>query len=253
MDAVGLGAAIRALRIRRGWRQVDLARRAHTSQAQISRVERGQLTRLTVGLLESIALALDADLRWSLRWRGGDLGRLLDERHAALQNQVAARLAAIPGWEFATEATFSIYGERGSIDVLGWHPLHRALLVVELKSELVDLQDLVSTLDRKRRLAREIARGRGWDGEVVGAWLIIEEGTRNRQRVQEHAAVLRHAYPADGHAMAAWLRAPIEPILGMSFLANNRRANGKRVRPLLQRGKVRRGPTSDLAPRAGRA
>jgi hypothetical protein len=40
--------------------------------------------------------------------------------------------------------TFSIYGERGSIDLLAWHSETRTLLVVELKSELTSIEE---TLD----------------------------------------------------------------------------------------------------------
>ncbi len=60
------------------------------------------------------------------------------------------------------EVSFAVYGERGVIDILAWHPGERALLVIELKTEIVDIQDLIGTVDRKRRLARVVARDRGW-------------------------------------------------------------------------------------------
>ncbi len=59
-----------------------------------------------------------------------------------------------------------------SIDILAWHAASRSLLVIELKTELVDVQETVGTLDRKRRLAAQVAAERGWkpaDRLVVAA------------------------------------------------------------------------------------
>jgi hypothetical protein len=67
-----------------------------------------------------------------------------------------------PGWSIAPEVSFSIWGERGLIDILAWHAPTRSLLVIELKTAIVDVSGLVGTVDRKRRLAPEIARSRGW-------------------------------------------------------------------------------------------
>ena len=43
------------------------------------------------------------------------------------------RLLVAAGWEVVPEATFNEFGERGSIDILAFHPKHGALLVVEVK------------------------------------------------------------------------------------------------------------------------
>jgi hypothetical protein len=59
--------------------------------------------------------------------------------------------------------SFSRYGERGSIDVLAWHPRRRALAVFEVKSVTPDMQAMFVGLDRKGRLAPGIARERGWE------------------------------------------------------------------------------------------
>ena len=50
--------------------------------------------------------------------------------------------------------SFSIFGERGVIDVAAWNAEHRALLVIELKTDIVDVNELVGTFDRKVRLGR---------------------------------------------------------------------------------------------------
>jgi transcriptional regulator with XRE-family HTH domain len=83
---------IRALRIRRRWRQVDLATRAGFSQALIARVERGGADRLTVAHLEAIAKEVGARLVVWLDWNGEAGDRLLDADHAAIVERVVAIL-----------------------------------------------------------------------------------------------------------------------------------------------------------------
>ena len=158
MDYRRLGATIRAVRIKKGWRQFDLAGRAGVSRAAVSRVESGNIGGLSVDHLVVIANALDVRAELVLRWRGGELDRLLNSRHSALHEAVARYFADLPGWIIAPEVTFAVFGERGAIDILAWHPAMRALLVIELKTEIVDVNELIGTLDRKRRLAARIAR-----------------------------------------------------------------------------------------------
>jgi transcriptional regulator with XRE-family HTH domain len=73
VDDHRIGQAIRAMRMRRGWRQVDLAIRARTSQNLISRIERGRAGGVTLDGLRRVAAALDARLDVIPRWHGADL------------------------------------------------------------------------------------------------------------------------------------------------------------------------------------
>ena len=73
----------------------------------------------------------------------------------------------------AHEVSFSIWGERGVIDLLMWHPGRRALLIIELKTEIVDTGELLGTMDRRVRLARKIAEERGWDPLTVSSWIVL--------------------------------------------------------------------------------
>jgi hypothetical protein len=57
----------------------------------------------------------------------------------------------------APDASFSIYGERGVVDIVAWHAASRSLLIIELKTLLVDPQELVATMDRRVRLGGQIA------------------------------------------------------------------------------------------------
>ncbi len=208
MDYVRLGAAIRAVRIRLDLRQADVAAKAAVSQATQSRIELGDCGGVTLDTLEGVARVLGMRLDLIARWRGMDLPRLLDRDHAALAEAVIRGLAAVGGWEFAPEVTFSVYGERGSIDLLAWHAATRTLLVVELKTAIVDLQDGLSTIDRKRRLAASLVRDRGWRPLHIAVWLAVADTRTNRRHVEGHADLLGAAFPQRGRAVAAWLARP---------------------------------------------
>lgn len=226
MDDQRVGRALRAVRIRKGLRQLDCATAAGVSQDAVSRLERGLLGGMTVERIRAIGEAVGMLLELEPRWQGGELDRLLGARHSALHEAVARRFARLGGWTLVPEATFSIYGERGAIDILAWHAPTRTLLVIELKTELVDVQELLSTLDRKRRLAPVIARERGWHPAAVAVWVILAEGRTNRRRVDAHRSVLRTALPADGRTMHAWLTAPRGAIAALSFWPRNDQVRG---------------------------
>jgi transcriptional regulator with XRE-family HTH domain len=159
MDDVRVGRFIRRARERRGWRQVDLGVRSGVSQQEISILERGHLDAVPLRTLRSVLRALDASADVDVRWRGGAIDRLLDERHASL---VAASVAALQAsqWVTRVEVTYSVYGERGSIDVLGWRPDEAALVVVEVKSDLTSIEQTQRKHDEKVRLAARIVRER---------------------------------------------------------------------------------------------
>jgi transcriptional regulator with XRE-family HTH domain len=161
VDPVRIGHQVRALRRRRGWRQDDLAAASRVSRATIARVELGGAAGQKVQMLEKIGAALSARLDARLLWNGESLDRLLDEAHASIVNELSRRLIAA-AWDVAPEVSFSIFGERGSIDLLAFHSTQGLLLVVEVKSALPDLQAMLVTLDRKARLAPRIAQDRGW-------------------------------------------------------------------------------------------
>jgi transcriptional regulator with XRE-family HTH domain len=218
MNLQRLGVACRAVRMRKRWRQDDVASSSGVSRGAVSRVERGLADEMTLATLERITSALEIRIDLVPRWRGGELDRLLSWRHAAMHERVAALLERIGGWEMVPEVSFAIYGERGVIDILAWHPATRTLLVIELKTEIVDSQEVVGTLDRKSRLAARVGRERGWDPATTSTWLVVGEGMTNRRRVEASANLFRTAFPTDRRAMRAWLRRPAGSLRVMSFL-----------------------------------
>lgn len=201
-----IGRALRALRHRKGWRQADLSSFSGVARSVISDLEAGILDLHAIGALERVAEAVGGTLRLDLRVPGGDLGRLLDADHARLQARWVAWLGR-HGWATDVEATFNHYGERGSVDVLAWHPRSGVLLVVEVKTVLVDIQATLAALDRKTRIARELAGTRGWRARCVVPALFVLDGTTARRRLGDHAALFAR-YALRGWAALAWLRAP---------------------------------------------
>jgi transcriptional regulator with XRE-family HTH domain len=151
MDDVVQGRICRALRRRLSLTQRQLGRRAGLSQQAVSLVERGHGSRLSGVAMRGLFGALDA--RWEpiVCWRGGDLDRFLDARHAQLVGMAVNLLRSL-GWEVEVEVTYSSFGERGSIDILAWWPFARIALVVEIKSELASVEATLRKLDEKVRL-----------------------------------------------------------------------------------------------------
>jgi transcriptional regulator with XRE-family HTH domain len=217
MDFERCGRVVRAVRIRRRWRQFDVATHAHVHRSMVSRIERGHGDHVTIAALERVAAALDIRLTMNTQWRGGDLDRLLSAAHSALHERVADFFADLGGWDLRPEVSFSIGGERGVIDILAWHAATRTLLVIELKTEIADVNDLMTTMGRRLRLAARVGRDLNWVPAVVAGWVIVADTSTNRRRVRAHAKVLRNAFPADGSVMRGWVRTPSGPVRGLSF------------------------------------
>jgi hypothetical protein len=184
----------------------------------ISRLERGKIEATSLGVVRDVFGAMDARVDLVPRWQGADLDRLVDARHAGMTEALVRRLSRLPTWIVQPEVTFSIFGERGSIDIVAWHPARRALHIIEVKTVIGDVGGLVRQVDRYRRLARDIARDRGWAPATLGVWVVVGDGRTARRRLAEHRATLKRAFPADGHAMEGWIHSPDGNISGLSFL-----------------------------------
>jgi Holliday junction resolvase-like predicted endonuclease len=181
--------------------------------------------------VRAVASTLGADASLELRWRGGEVDRLLDHGHSALVG-LAIELLARCGWEVATEVTFSRYGERGSFDLLAMHSGSGVALVVEVKTRLVSLEATRRKLDERARLASEVAAGRfDTRSRATGRPLVLPEGGVSRRSLATHDAVLRLAFPVRGAAARAWLVAPVAPAASLMLI----RVPSKAPRPATPR------------------
>jgi transcriptional regulator with XRE-family HTH domain len=201
--------------------QRDLGRRAGLSQQAVSLVERGHGSRLSGTSMRRLFGALEARWEPTISWRGGDLDRLLDARHARFVGLIVGRLRAA-GWRVEVEVTYSSYGERGSLDLLAWWPPRRVALVVEVKSELVSVEATVRKLGQKvRQTAHTLAATRfGERPSAVARVLVLPGTTTERRRVARVDRVLEAALPARGAVLRQWLRQPVGPIRGILFVAD---------------------------------
>jgi transcriptional regulator with XRE-family HTH domain len=218
VDQLRFGRQFRALRVRARRRQQDVADQAGVSRSLIASIDRGQLDGVTIGAIVRAAAALGAEVDLRLRYRGEHLDRLVDEDHALLVEAVVARLTRL-GWTVEVEVSFSIWGERGSIDVLAFHPRTAALLVVEAKSRVADSQGTIHGLDRKTRLAPQIARERGWTPGSVSRVLAIASSATARRRIELLSSTYDVALPIRGVEMREFLRRPAGRVNGLMFVS----------------------------------
>jgi transcriptional regulator with XRE-family HTH domain len=244
MDALRFGRQFRTLRIRLERRQEDVSARAGVSRSLVAAIDRGELDGVTVGSLVKAAAALGADVDLYLRWRGERLDRLVDEAHAALVDTFVRLLQGL-GWIVEVEASFSIWGERGSIDILAFHPLFGALLIVEIKSVIADSQAILHGLDRKARLARDVIQGRGWVVRHVSRLLVVGATATSRRRVARLAATYDAAVPERGAVARRWLRRPDRSLAGLLFLANDSHGGARKAPVARDRVRGRKSRSDD--------
>ena len=219
MDAIRFGLSVRALRRRRGWSQQRPGDGASLSRSTISRIERGLAATYSVRALTRVTDVLGARLAIRILWQGEELDRLLDGDHARLVEWMIGRLNS-DGWVAAPEVTFRSGSERGSIDIFASHPDGIHLLVVEVKSVMPDVQSMLSGIDRKARLAPELARARGWRAGPVSRVLVMPDDRTARRRLLAYASTFARALPARTVEVRRWLAAPNKPIAGVLFVSD---------------------------------
>jgi|SRR5688572_23558875 len=237
MNWVRLGRVARAIRLRSGLTQADVAARAKVSRSTVSLLERGMWDGLTVRAMEAIVGGLGARLDTRLSWSGPELDRLIDANHAALSASVKQRLQRW-GWLVRVEVSYSYYGERGRIDLLAWHPGQQLLLVIEIKTDLIDVQALLGSMDVKARLARRVAEQAGWQVAHVAPAIVFLEDRTTRRRLDQLSSLFDR-YSMRGREAISWVRRPSAAarrapsgLLWFFALPNARvaRISGQRVR-----------------------
>jgi transcriptional regulator with XRE-family HTH domain len=209
---------------------VDLARRAGVSAGLVSLLERGHAELLTVRAIRRVATSLDVAIAWDAGNRGPALARLRDADHARLCEQLVRELEAL-GWTVAAEVSFNRYGDRGRIDLLAFDPRSRTLLVIEVKTVIADVQEVLGALHVKQRVSTGVARSMGWAPLAVVPMLEVVEGTTNRRRISAHARLFGQL-ALRGPAASAWLRQPSgapQGILRFANLPNSNAIDGRRA------------------------
>lgn len=212
-----MGRVLRMARLRRNLRQSDVAAAAGLDRSTVTRIERGQIGRFHLHVVQAHAAALDLRAELTLTGRGGEVPRLLDEEHAAIVESLAAALQG-KGWICRPEVSFNEYGDRGRVDLLAHRGGAGALLIVEAKTELVDLQDLFGALDAKQRLARQLGRHEGWEVTHASVLLAVASTPANRSIVRAHPALFS-GYACRGQELSAWLAGPDRAVRALTWVS----------------------------------
>jgi transcriptional regulator with XRE-family HTH domain len=202
MDDLKLGRLLRMRRMRRGWRLEDVAQRCGLSTTTIARDESGAFG--SVQIVRRHAAALDLRIEWIAIGRGADVARTFDDEHAAIVEVLAAWLRAL-GFEVVTEASFSVYGERGRVDLVAFDAATGTIYLIEVKSELSDLGNLLGVVDVRERLASHLGRDRGWVVAKPISIIAVADTQHNRDIVAAHPATF-----------AGWSRASFRAALPVS-------------------------------------
>ena len=93
------------------------------------------------------------------------------------------------GWQVGVEKSFNHFGDRGSVDVLAWRPEAGALLIVEIKTEIANLEETLRVLDIKARVVPGVLSREGqWRSRVVGTVLVLPDATAHRNLVAQCVA-----------------------------------------------------------------
>ena len=173
---------------------------------------------------------------WDIGCHRQEVDRLLDADHSALAAHLTQRLSAF-GWAVRSEVSFNQYGDRGRIDLVAFHPVEGILLIIEIKTAIVDAQAMLGALDVKARVGRTVARQLGWEARRVVPALVILDGSTARRHVRAVEPLLNR-FDLRGRAAVDWLRQPRDPANGLLFLSklpsnagsDARRAGRRRVR-----------------------
>lgn len=207
-----------------------------------------------------IAAAVDLTLGWDIGWQRTEIERLLDADHSTLAAIWSERLRTL-GWDVRAEVSFNHYGDRGRIDLLAFHARSGVLLVIEIKTAIVDVQDLLGRLDVKVRIAPIAARSLGWRARRVVPMLVIADTTTARRHVARLAPLFIR-FTIRGRAALRWLAEPADAehvpgVLAFTKLPHHahsgaRRAGRRRVRVPARSPGSARAPGGDSG-RASRA
>jgi transcriptional regulator with XRE-family HTH domain len=241
MDPLRFGRFVRAVRQRLDLRQRDVAVQAGVSASVVSRIERGRLDEVTWASIIRVCTVLEIRLDLRARWRGFEGDRLLDSDHATIVEFIVRELTAA-GWLVIVEYTFNHFGDRGSVDIVAWHGATCALLIIEVKTQIVEINQLVASIDRKARVVPRLLRSeKGWRPAVVGRLLIARDTRTVRAAIERHPATFASSLPDRTLRCWKWIAAPSGNLAGLMFLSNHRLAAVMRGR---RRVRCRRAPGS---------
>ena len=216
---------IRNARRARGWTQGEVAERSGVSQSAIGAVEGGAGAR--IDSLERICGALGGELVLEARFPFvGDAARQADRGHARCVGSVR-RLLEAAGHVCATEQEILDGPWRGWIDLVGYSPTLRRLVIVEIKTELYDAGALERQVGRDVRLSMTVARRHSWSVGEIAVVVIVLATTVNDAFLIANRQVLGAALPVRGRSAVSCVL-DAAPVGGRMLLMLDPRRRGRR-------------------------
>lgn len=219
------GAMIRGARKARDWTQDDLGQKAKVAQSVVAAVESGAGTRIDT--LERICGALGAELVLEARLPFvGDPAPQSDRGHARCVGSVR-RLLEAAGHVCATEQEVLDGPWRGWIDLVGYNPTLRRLVIVEVKTELHDVGALERQVERYVRLSLGVAQRHGWSVGEIAVVAVVLAITANDAFLAANRHVLGASFPIRGRSAISCMLDG-DPVRGRMLLMLDPRRRGRR-------------------------
>jgi transcriptional regulator with XRE-family HTH domain len=184
--------------------QAEVADAVHVSRGYVAAIEAGTANP-TLDVVERVGrfLGLDAELvlrRPTLI----DPSRQRDLVHAGCVGYVDRRLGT-SGWQTAREVEIVQARSHGWIDLLAFHPGTETVLVIEIKTRLLDLGLVERQLGWYARAAGDAARQRGWIPRRIASWLLVLASEEVDRVITTNRQLLEAAFPLRARGMLEWL------------------------------------------------
>lgn len=222
---IRFGAVIRGARRARDWTQDELGRKARVSQSVVAAVESGAGARIDT--LVRICEALDGELVLEATLPfAGDGARQADRGHARCVGSVR-RLLEAAGHACATEQEVLDGPWRGWIDLVGYDPALRRLIIVEVKTELHDAGALERQVERYVRLSLGVARRHSWSVGEIAVVAVALATTANDAFLVANRQVLGASFPIRGRSAISCMFDG-DPVRGRMLLMLDPRRRGRR-------------------------
>jgi transcriptional regulator with XRE-family HTH domain len=204
--AAGLGAQVKAARLRRRVTQADLARRIGISQSRESDLERGK----GAGVAPEIWFALGKALGLPLIFKFGRdaMEDVADAGHLAIQ-ELVLRLGRVAGFLRQFELPIGPTDTSLVIDVCLRDDRRRILIIVECWNRFGGIGASVRNTRRKLAKLQEmaVAMGGARGPYLVAACWVVRDTARNRELLARYPETFAASFSGSS---AAWVKALTE-------------------------------------------
>jgi transcriptional regulator with XRE-family HTH domain len=195
-----VGLIVRTERRASTWTQRELGRRSGVPQSRISLIERGLARTVRSDEVDRLLTTLGVEFWLGARGPSHVDLRPADLVHAKCSAYVDRRLRSA-GWLVAREVEVGGAQGRGWIDLLAYDPARRLLLIIEVKTELLDLGAIERTMGWYEREAVAAARRLGWRPLRSASALLVLDSDANDLAIRAARDVLARAFAGRATAL----------------------------------------------------